>query len=146
MHFLNSLYFKVFILQPDKLFEFQFYWLFNIFNVVCVLQTMSREDQQNKIMQLSSAAEKLFDLLDMFTDGSKKKAASCWPLQTTLLIFCPVSCFLYACVCLLTSILYLHTCYLEMHSISHVLMVHYLNQLCSSTAIGDFYHFGFTFE
>ncbi|XP_076800619.1 neurofibromin-like isoform X2 [Clavelina lepadiformis] len=54
-----------------------------------LLQTMSQEDQQNKIMQLSSAAEKLFDLLDMFTDGSKKKAASCWPLQTTLLIFCP---------------------------------------------------------
>ena len=36
-------------------------------------------------------AEKLFDQLDQFAESSKRKAAV-WPLQTMLLILCPVSC------------------------------------------------------
>lgn len=56
------------------------------------LQKPITDEQRTKISHLSAAAEKLFDLLDNMTEGSKKKAALCWPLQTMLLVLCPVEC------------------------------------------------------
>ena len=66
-------------------------WCIFFPNVFAFLQT-AIEERRIKVQQLSAAAEKLFDLLDVMTEGSKKKAVSCWPLQTMLLILCPVRC------------------------------------------------------
>jgi hypothetical protein len=57
-----------------------------------MLQTF---DQSQRALYLryftfTDYAERLFDLVDNFAESSKRKAAV-WPLQTMLLILCPVS-------------------------------------------------------
>lgn len=42
------------------------------------------------VLTFTDYAERLFDLVDNFAENSKRKAAV-WPLQTMLLILCPVS-------------------------------------------------------
>jgi len=61
----------------------------------------SQEDVRARRRRLGSAAEKIFNFVEMLTEGSKKKAAQCWPLQTVLLLLCPVSvlCAVVPCEC-----------------------------------------------
>nr|XP_039272479.1 neurofibromin-like [Styela clava] len=47
--------------------------------------------QQQKVhnQHLAEAADKLFGMLDTSSEGSKRKASTCWPLQIMLLTLCP---------------------------------------------------------
>ena len=41
--------------------------------------------------ELADSCEKLFDLLDYFTESNTKKKAAAWPLQMMLLILSPAA-------------------------------------------------------